>query len=117
MLNNDATAKVYGEGKKLGGVAGRWFSGHFQGGDRKMLFSQNVKINHGCCPNITERRLGREDLDRADMFSVIRANRDIEVGEEILRSYVDPMRPKAERLAKLGFECRYTLEPTGTTKI
>ena len=27
LLANDSTWKVYGEGKELGGVAGRWFSG------------------------------------------------------------------------------------------
>ncbi|CAN8098007.1 unnamed protein product [Discula destructiva] len=51
----------------------------------RRLFLLTARINHSCCPNARSRQT-------TDGYKVVTAIRDIEVGEEVLLKYLDPVR-------------------------
>ncbi|KAK2066535.1 hypothetical protein P8C59_000342 [Phyllachora maydis] len=67
-----------------------------------VLFSETSRANHDCRPNADYY------FDHATMAHRIYAMRDISPGEEITISYINTMRPRAERQERLkewGFTC------------
>jgi len=69
------------------------------------LFSNLSLLNHSCCPNINIKHQGN--------VVQVKANKNIEVGEEIFNSYIDTTLPKNERkkilLSQFEFECKCSL--------
>ncbi|KAF8192758.1 hypothetical protein K438DRAFT_1969888 [Mycena galopus ATCC 62051] len=70
------------------------------------LYPLHAHLNHGCAPNASVRHL---DWRRALARITVRALADIEPGQELLITYVDPAAQYAERRAALeawGFVCQ-----------
>ncbi|KAF8192761.1 hypothetical protein K438DRAFT_1906839 [Mycena galopus ATCC 62051] len=70
------------------------------------LYTLHAHLNHGCAPNASVRHL---DQRRALARITVRALADIEPGQELLITYVDPAAGYAERRAALeawGFVCQ-----------
>ncbi len=68
-----------------------------------VLFPSIARINHECRPN------AEYVYDAATLSQAVNAARDILPGEELSLSYINPLMPRAQRLAKLkrnwGFDC------------
>lgn len=68
-----------------------------------VLFPSIARMNHDCRPN------GEYVFDHATLSQAVHASRDIAPGEELTLGYINPLMPRAERLAKLkrnwGFDC------------
>ncbi|KAK3291929.1 uncharacterized protein B0H64DRAFT_242893 [Chaetomium fimeti] len=62
------------------------------------LFLNAARINHSCIPN-AEPKLSTDDEDK-----VLRANRDIEAGEEITASYIVHIQPRKARQKLLSLD-------------
>ncbi|EDR00126.1 uncharacterized protein LACBIDRAFT_314728 [Laccaria bicolor S238N-H82] len=80
------------------------YDGHEDDNARTYTAVLNVmsRINHSCSPNTTHH------FDMASLSFELRANRDIEEGEELFSSYCDNLRTKSERaeqLAPYGIVC------------
>jgi len=68
-----------------------------------VVFPDIARLNHDCRPNADYR------FSHASLAQTVVASRDIMPGEEITISYIDPLQPHKERMAKLvrswGFQC------------
>ncbi|KAK3898837.1 hypothetical protein C8A05DRAFT_46945 [Staphylotrichum tortipilum] len=68
-----------------------------------VLFPSIARMNHDCRPN------AEYVFDHGTLSQVVNAARDIAPGEELTLGYINPLMPRAQRLAKLkrnwGFDC------------
>ncbi|EJT69637.1 hypothetical protein GGTG_12521 [Gaeumannomyces tritici R3-111a-1] len=79
------------------------FGIHADTGSPGGLFPNASRINHSCIPNADQASFDN------DGYKVMRANRDIETGEEITTSYIAHFLPRELRqllLGRWGFACQ-----------